>query len=35
MSLWSQNRYIETEFQFGNYVFWFPKAILAHAFKFY
>jgi hypothetical protein len=24
-SLWSQNRFIETKFQFGDYVLWFPN----------
>ncbi len=26
-SLWFQNRYIETKYQFGDYVLWFPRAI--------
>jgi hypothetical protein len=33
-SLWSQSQYIETKFQFGNYVCWFPRAISTHALKF-
>jgi len=34
LSLWSQNWYIETKYQFGDYVVWFPRAINAHSFKF-
>ncbi len=30
-SLWSQNRYIEIEFQFGDYVLWFPRVVSKHA----
>jgi hypothetical protein len=26
-SLWSQNRFIETKFQFGDYVLWFLKVV--------
>ncbi len=33
-SLWSQNQYIETKYQFGDYVIWFPRAIKTHNFKF-
>jgi hypothetical protein len=33
-SLWSQNWFIETMFQFGNYVLWFPSVISRHVPKF-
>jgi hypothetical protein len=33
-SLWSQNRFIETKFWFGNYMSWFLGAISKHAPKF-
>ncbi len=33
-SLWSQNWFIETKFQFGDYVLWFPGVISKHALKF-
>jgi hypothetical protein len=34
MSLFSQNRFIETKSQFGNYVLWFPGIVSKHAPKF-
>ncbi len=33
-SLWSQNRFIKTKFQFGDYVSWFLGAVSKHALKF-
>ncbi len=33
-SLWSQNQFIEIEFQFGDYVLWFPRVISKHVSKF-
>jgi hypothetical protein len=30
MSLWSQNQFIETKFQFGDYVLWFPRVVSKH-----
>jgi hypothetical protein len=29
-SSWSQNRYIKTKFQFGDYVLWFPRVVSKH-----
>jgi hypothetical protein len=34
MSLWSQNRFIKTKFQFGGYVLWFLRVVFKHALKF-
>jgi hypothetical protein len=28
--LWNQHKHIEKKFQFGNYVFWFPKGEKTH-----
>jgi hypothetical protein len=33
-SLWFQNRYIDTKFQFGGFVLWFIGAIQIHSSKF-
>jgi hypothetical protein len=33
-SLWSQNQYIETKYEFGDYVFWLSRAIKVHTSKF-
>jgi hypothetical protein len=33
-SLWSHNRFIETKFQFGDCVLWFPKTITRDVLKF-
>jgi hypothetical protein len=33
-SLWSHNQFIETKFQFRDYVLWFPKVVFKHAPKF-
>ncbi len=33
-SLWSQNQFNETKFQFGNYILWFPGVVFKHVHKF-
>ncbi len=34
ISLWSQNQFIETKFQLGDYVLWFPRVVFKHVPKF-
>jgi len=34
MSLWSQNQFNETKFQFGNYMLWFLRVVFKHVLKF-